>query len=72
MAITLNEKEKIALNELFISIKDRKSFLHKLKEYNKSIKYFLKFCLIAKRNQVISFNFKDIKKDKNNKIKVNP
>ncbi len=72
MAITLNEKEKIALNELFISIKDRKSFLCKLKEHKKSIKYFLKFFLIIKRNQVISFNFKDIKKDKNNNIKVSP
>lgn len=49
MAITLNEKEKIALNELFISIKDRKSFLYKIKEYKKNIKYFLKFFIIIKR-----------------------
>ncbi len=42
MAVTLNENEKKALNELFTSIQTKKSFSDKIKNFLKFFKIFTK------------------------------
>ncbi len=44
MAVTLSENEKKALNDMFISLRDKKSFFHKIITGKKKVSaYILKF-----------------------------
>jgi len=44
MAVTLSENEKQALSEIFISLRDKKSFFHKIIINKKRVSaYILKF-----------------------------